>query len=86
MASLVDLSVFDLNDTVCVVQNAVIVSHDNDGAVVFQRQPVHHFHDDPAALKVERGGGLVRQNDARLAGQGARDGYSLFLPAAQVSG
>ena len=86
MASFVDLSVFDVDDTVGVVQDAIVVSHQNDGAVALPRQAAHQLHHDAPALRIECCGGFIRQNNVRLAGQRACDGNPLFLAAAQVGG
>jgi len=84
MASLVDSSVFDVNDTVGIVEDAVVVSHQNHGALALPRKPPHQLHDHPPALRIERPCGFIRQDDIRLPGQGACDGNPLFLSAAQV--
>ena len=50
MTSFVDSSVFDPDETVGVVQDAIVVSYNDDGAVAFARQKTDQLHDGAPAL------------------------------------
>jgi hypothetical protein len=68
--------VLDANDAVGVLQRAVIVCHYDHGAAVVRSQAAQHVHDHAAAGFVQRGGGLVGQNDLGAVTLGPRLRYA----------
>src|SRR5471030_3101647 len=80
-----DASVEDVNAAVGVTGVARVVRHHADrgaGAV----QLAEEVHDRFAAARVEVAGRLVREQDERLAGDGARHGDALLLTARELAG
>src|SRR5689334_18553279 len=59
-----------------------IVRHDHDRVVLFQL--ADQVLDRERRDRVQRGGGLVHQQDVRLDGAGARDAQALLLAAGQA--
>ena len=57
------------------------VRDDQRGAVA--HEPLQRVLHQPLALRIERAGGLVQQQDGRVLEDGARDGDALLLPARQ---
>ena len=62
-----------------------VVGHDDEGAVLSLRQVAEQLEDLPAGLRVEVRGRLVGEEEGRRAGEGARDGDPLLLPAREVA-
>ena len=59
---------------------------DQDEVAAFALEFLDHFEDLGGHLGVEGGGGLVEEEQAGLDGDGAGDGYALFLAAAELGG
>src|ERR1700685_279137 len=77
-------SIFNPDGAVGELQHARIVSDDDHGSSAFMRQIAHDFHDFAPGLRIERGGGLVCQNDLRIAGDRSGDRDALLLTTAEV--
>jgi hypothetical protein len=61
-----------------------IVRHEDDGLAVVLGEPGQDVEDEGGVLDVQVSRGLVRQDDARLVRECARDGDPLLLPAREV--
>ena len=81
-----DASVFQREDAVRDVQDAVVVRDQQDGAAVLLRQLVEYVHDLAPRLLVQSRGRLVRQDDFRFVDQSPRDCDPLLLPARHLAG
>ena len=57
----------------------VVVGDNHYGPAAVMGEAADHFHDDPAAVGVERGGGFVGEDDFGISGQGTGDGDALLL-------
>ena len=79
-----DFSVFDIDDAVGKLDDAIIMSDDHDGPAPIVRQCSKHLDDCAAALGIECGRGFIGQNDFRVACQGARNGDALLLSSTQI--
>ena len=60
------------------------MSHDEDAALVGKDVFADEFDDVPARFAVERGGGLIENQDVRTADDGPGDRHPLLLAAAQL--
>ncbi len=58
----------------------------DDGDAVVPVDPLQRVHDDAGVARVERGDGLVGEDDARLLDEGAGDGDALLLSAGEALG
>jgi hypothetical protein len=58
----------------------------NTKVAAFAFEFLDHFEDFGGHLGVEGGGGLVEEEQAGLDGNGAGDGYTLLLAAAELGG
>src|SRR5262245_50219468 len=57
------------------------MSHQYDRAPLLLRQPAEEGHDGESVANVQGGGWFIRQDEGRIAGQGAGDGDALaFTP------
>ena len=79
-------TVFDIQNTVEDVERAVIVRDDDDTGAALVGDLCKEFHDLPATLAVERGGGFIGEDEAGLIGQGAGDGDALLFAAGERFG
>ncbi|MFN7976644.1 MAG: hypothetical protein U0P30_00820 [Vicinamibacterales bacterium] len=59
---------------------------DHHGAPPLGGQRAQQVHHELPARRVERGGGLVGEDDRRIAGQSPRDRDTLLLTAGEVGG
>ena len=80
------LAVFHLKDPVKDFKRAVIVRNDEDSGAALVGDLGEEFHDLPAELAVERGGGFVGEDETGFVGQGASDGDALLLAAGEGVG
>ena len=58
--------------------------HDNDGRLLFDRDPSQKIHDDARTAGVEWCGRLVGEDDARPVGKRAGDSHALRFAARQL--
>src|SRR6266851_7121041 len=79
-----EAAVFHLHQTIAVAEHPVVVRHDRDRATALAREPLQEVHDRAPAAGVERGGGLVGEDDRRIAGERTGDRDTLLLAAAEV--
>jgi len=73
-------SIFQVQDPVRNVEDAIIVGNQQDGCAPLPGQGLHAIDHLAARRLVERRGRLVRQQPGRLSDQGARNGHALPLP------
>ncbi len=78
-AALDDLAVAEHQDAVGMAHGGQAVGDDQAGAAA--HQALERLVDQPLALGIQRGGGLVEQQDARIGENGAGDGDALALAA-----
>ena len=71
-------------DAVGVVKDAVVMGHDQDGAIFAARHVFEEFHDHVAVLRVQCCGGFVADDELRLMHQRTGDGHALLLPAGKL--
>src|SRR5262245_45692989 len=83
-ALLDDAAVEEMDAAIGVARVARVVRHHADrGARTVQlAEEIHHSF---AAARIEVSSGLVREQDQRLAGDGARDGDALLLTARELA-
>ena len=79
-------AVLEVDDAVGDVEDAVVVGDQQHRDALLLGEVVHQVHHLAAGLLVERGGGLVGQDQARAAGEGARDRHALALSARELRG
>ena len=77
-------AVFDVEDAVGDVEDAVVVGAQEHRASFAFREIAEQVDDVAPGLAVERRGRLVGEDDARTAGERPRDGDPLFLAAGQL--
>lgn len=63
-----------------------LVGHQDDADTLLASQVLNQPDGAPSALAVQRGGGLVREDQLRLARQSPRDGDPLLLAAGELAG
>jgi len=63
-----------------------VVGHQDDGDAQFRVDPLEDGHDFLAGPRVEVAGGLVGQDEARVAGDGPGDGHALLLAPGKLGG
>ena len=78
---LFDLAVLHVHDLLREIKDSAIVSNDEYGPVIADRDRGHHFHDGSTALAVEGCSRLIAQHDSRLVNQRASNGDALLLNA-----
>ncbi len=76
-----DAPVFQLDDTVGEVEDAVVVGDDDAGPVGGDGDFAQQVHHPAARTGVERGGWLVADHQPRFVHQRAGDGDALLLAA-----
>jgi hypothetical protein len=76
-------AVLEVDDAVGDVEDAVVVGDHQDGRALLLGQHLHALDHLAPRLLVERGRGLVRQQDLRLGRERARDRHALALAAGQ---
>jgi hypothetical protein len=81
-----DAAVVHDGDAVGEVHDARVVRDDDQRAVGASGHGAQRLHHAPAGLVVERGGGLVAHDEARVVHQRARDGHALLLAAGELRG
>ena len=81
-----DEAVLDVNDAIGEVEDAVVVGDHDDGAATLLRDLAQELRDDEAAVRVERGRGLVREHDRGIPRERARDRDALALTAREIRG
>ena len=59
------------------------MSNNHDRAAALMGERTHHFHDGAPGVRVKGGGGLVGEDDLRIAGERAGNGDALLLSAAE---
>ena len=64
-------AVEQIDDSVGAIEDAIVVSDDQDGALLVARQLLQQIDDGGAGLAVEGRGRLVSQDDRRPADRGA---------------
>ena len=74
-----DPAVLDTGDPIGEALEARVVGDDDDGAALLGGQGAQQVHDAERGLGVERGGGLVAEDDGRVAAEGAGDASSLVV-------
>ena len=79
-----DQAVLDVDDAVGVGLQARVVGDADHRRAVLLGGALQQADDDLAVLAVERGGGLVGEQQLRVLGQGAGDGDALLLAAGQL--
>ncbi len=77
-------AVFEGNDTIGDIENAIVVSHQQDGAALAFRKVVNVFDHLASRCPIKRGCGFIGQNDLRFANEGAGDRHALLLPAGDL--
>jgi len=81
-----DGAIFDVDDAVSKIGDATVVGDDGDGAVVFVRELAHEFQHGAAGAGIERGSGLIGEEDFRVSGQRAGQRDTLLLSSAEIGG
>src|SRR5690606_16488793 len=79
-----DAAIADLDDALCVLGDLHIVRDDDDG-VAFGVQLLQDLHHLLAAVRIERAGRLVGQDDFAAVHQRAGDTYPLLLATGQLA-
>ena len=79
-----DTTVLKHENAVGEVEDTVVVCDDNAGAVFGQRYVAQQVHHAPTGRGVERGGGLVADDEARFVDERAGDGDALLLAAGKL--
>ena len=77
-------SIFQVQDPVRNVEDAIIVGNQQDGCAPLPGQGLHAIDHLAARRLVERRCRFVRQQPGRLSDQGARNGHALALPPRQL--
>jgi hypothetical protein len=78
-----DMAIDEAHQAARVGRHVGLVRDHQHGDAVLLVQAAQQFHDLLAALGVEVAGGLVGEQNGRLADDGAGDGHALLLPAGQ---
>jgi hypothetical protein len=68
------------------IQNHFVMRHDDDCGALIDGNPTQQIHHDPGALRVERRGRLVCENNARPIGKRAGNRYPLRFAAGELRG
>jgi hypothetical protein len=66
------------------IENHFVMRDADDRSFLINGDPAQQVHHDPGALRIERRGRLIGQNDARPIGKRARDRDTLRLAAGQL--
>lgn len=61
------------------IEDLLVMGDDDDGASVFRRNFPKHVHDGSGTLRIERGRGLIGQDDAGIVGERAGNRNALGL-------
>ena len=83
-AIVLDPPVLQHQDTVGEVEHAVVVRHDDAGAVFGHGHFAQQVHDPAARIGVQRGGRLVAHHQPRFVDKRAGDGHALLLAARKL--
>lgn len=78
------VSIDQVDDTICHVQDSVVVSDDDDGGLVFASALLEQLHHSSTTAFVQGGGGLVGQYQFGSVHQAAGNGHSLFLTTGKL--
>ena len=79
-------AIFEMKDAIAVGENAGVMRDHDHRSRMQVSEALQEFNDRAAAGGVEGGSGLVRQQDGRIAGEGAGNRDALLLAATQVGG
>ena len=77
-------SVFNIKNLVRQRGDSGIVAHHEHQPAFLVREVAKDFGNQPAGFGVEHAGGLIGEDDGRIAGQRARHRHALLFAAAQV--
>ena len=80
-----NLTIPEMKDAVGVRGHFAVVRHQNHG-LPFGMEPLDQLHNLGAGARVEVAGGLVGEQDGRVAHQGARNGHALALTSGKLIG
>jgi len=81
-----DTAILHERDAIGEVHDAVVVGHDDHGAVFAPGAFGEELHDSKAGVVVERRGGLVAEHEVRFVDEGAGDGDPLLLAPRELRG
>src|SRR6187455_2098961 len=81
-----DAAVGEADGPPCACGERKVVRHQHDGGAEVPVELEHQLHDGLARGAVEVAGGLVREQDARLVREGARERHALLLAARELGG
>lgn len=72
-------AVFDIKNAVEDIKRAVVVGDDEDAGIALMGDLGEQFHDLPTEGAVQRRGGLVREDEARVIGERTGDRNALLF-------
>ena len=78
------VAVLEMQDAICDVENTVVVGDEDDARPLFSGELLNQISDIAARVLVERGRGLVGQDDFRLVDERAGDRHALTLAAREL--
>ncbi len=81
-----DTPILHERDVIGEAHDAVVVGHDDHGAVRAPGAFGEKLHDRVPGVVVERRGGLVAEDEVRFVDEGAGDGHPLLLAPRELRG
>ena len=81
-----DAAVLKHEDPIGEVENAIVVGHDDTGAVLGNGDFAQEIHNAPTRARIKRGGWLIAHNKARFVNQCARNCDALLLTTGKLLG